>query len=419
MMEPERKHPKKQKLNWYEFIFSDVRRIRIIRHFLFWTIWWIYFYGSRYFYPRAFVSIYTSSISTSEQFQKITGTKDFPVSVDIWNSTDLVRCLLMFGIHMIAAYAIITFLLRFLLESRYFSFLIRLTPLLIVLITMSRFIDTTLLPLITGEQFNFHIPLYASIFLGLISPIKIISIAMTIKLAKHWWLSEKERMRLEKEKSEAELQLLKTQIHPHFLFCTLNNIQSFALEGSPKAPEMVLKLSDILSFMLYECEGPGVLLEREVRNIKDFLALERIRLGDKIEMSFNVTGKQNEVQIAPLLLFAFVENSMRQIESSESEEAWINIELDIKENNIEMIIASGKTIQDQNTPDATLNFRSKAEKRLKLQYPGRYFLKVTEGREMMITTLQISAYCKSENELFIQSTPENNPNIQVSEIHPR
>ena len=104
---------------------------------------------------------------------------------------------------------------------------------------------------------------WGSIDAGLINAIKVTLVAAAITLLKRWWLKQKEKERLEKEKINAELQLLKAQIHPAFLFSTLNNIISHARLASPKAPEMLIKLSDLLSYMLYECDGQSKLGKRD------------------------------------------------------------------------------------------------------------------------------------------------------------
>jgi LytS/YehU family sensor histidine kinase len=114
---------------------------------------------------------------------------------------------------------------------------------------------------------------WRSIDASLIYGIKVTLIAVAIALLKQWWAKQKEKEQLEKEKINAELQLLKAQIHPAFLFSTLNNIISHAQEASPKAPEMLIKLSDLLSYMLYECDAPKVKLEKEIGMIKEYLAL--------------------------------------------------------------------------------------------------------------------------------------------------
>jgi LytS/YehU family sensor histidine kinase len=111
-----------------------------------------------------------------------------------------------------------------------------------------------------------------------------------IVLFKYWIRKQKEWMQAEKEKVTAELQLLKAQVHPHFLFNTLNNIYSVSLETSPKTSQLILKLSSLLNYILYECKTEHVLLEKEIKVMKDYIDLEKERYANKLEISLNIEG---------------------------------------------------------------------------------------------------------------------------------
>jgi LytS/YehU family sensor histidine kinase len=130
-------------------------------------------------------------------------------------------------------------------------------------------------------------------------------ITSMIVLFKYWVKKQQEWMQSEKDKVTAELQLLKAQVHPHFLFNTLNNIYSFSLEHSPKTPGLILKLSSLLSYMLYECKGVEVLLEKEIEVMKAYIDLEKERYGNKIEISLNIEGDIKDKYIAPAPVAAF------------------------------------------------------------------------------------------------------------------
>jgi len=114
---------------------------------------------------------------------------------------------------------------------------------------------------------------------------------MIIKFFKLFTIKQRDWMLAQQEKATAELQLLKAQVHPHFLFNTLNNIYSFSLDNSPKTPALILKLSSLLSYMLYDCRSEEVRLEKEIEIMKNYIDLERERYGNKIEISWNVEGE--------------------------------------------------------------------------------------------------------------------------------
>lgn len=201
-------------------------------------------------------------------------------------------------------------------------------------------------------------------------------------------MKQKESERLEREKITAELQLLKAQIQPAFLFTALKNIHVFSLAASPRAPEMLLKLSDLLSYMLYECNEPLVPLDKEVEMMKAYMAFEKIRLNDTIEMELNVKGNMSGKMIAPFLLLPFIENSFKQ-SSTLTEQAWINMDISIEEETFTMKLANG-ILPDNDTLQAiSEDGLANVKKRLSLIYPQRHELKINQHREMLTVLLKI------------------------------
>ena len=113
------------------------------------------------------------------------------------------------------------------------------------------------------------------------------------------------------ELKEQELKFLKMQIHPHFLFNTLNTLYGFALKKSDSAPDMILKLSNLLDYILYQVDKPLVLLENEVKHIDDYISLEKMRFQDSLQVNFQKEIHKQNLQIAPMLLLPFVENAFK------------------------------------------------------------------------------------------------------------
>ena len=229
---------------------------------------------------------------------------------------------------------------------------------------------------------------WPAINLGLMNFLKVATAAAIIKYIKYWWVKQKESERLEKEKINAELQLLKAQVHPDFLFKTLNNIYEHALSSSPRTSGMLLKLSDLLSYMLYECNRPTVPLEREIEMMKEYMELERIRYNDEPEMQVSVKGELNDKRIAPFLLLPFIENSFSYCRQM-TEQFWINMDIRVEGNDFSMKLTNGIA---ESPPDITgwnTNGLGNVEKRLSLLYPGQYELKMTPEQEMFIVLLNI------------------------------
>ncbi|HTH30880.1 MAG TPA: histidine kinase, partial [Lacibacter sp.] len=165
---------------------------------------------------------------------------------------------------------------------------------------------------------------------------------MVIKFFKLWAIKQREWMRAQQEKVTAELQLLKAQVHPHFLFNTLNNIYSFSLENSPKTPELILKLSSLLSYMLYDCKADEVRLEKEIGIMKNYIDLERERYGDKIEISWSVEGEIKDKLITPLLLLPFLENAFKHGVSEQIEKPWLGVDISVQKGTLRCKIANSK-----------------------------------------------------------------------------
>ena len=162
----------------------------------------------------------------------------------------------------------------------------------------------------------------------------VVALAAFIKVGKHWYRRDLESQKLERDKLEAELKFLKAQIHPHFLFNTLNNLYALTLKQSENASEVVLKLSDLLSYMLYEANDRTVPLAKELNLLEVYISLEKIRYGERLKISYNVTGDPEGKEIPPMLLLPFVENSFKHGASQELEQAEVRIDIEVEKNQL-------------------------------------------------------------------------------------
>jgi LytS/YehU family sensor histidine kinase len=206
-------------------------------------------------------------------------------------------------------------------------------------------------------------------------------------LFKNWMKKQHEWLQAEKEKVTAELQLLKAQVHPHFLFNTLNNIYSFSLENSPKTPGMILKLSSLLSYMLYECKEDEVLLEKEIEVMKAYIALEKERYGNRLEISWNVEGDVNDKFVAPLLLLPFLENAFKHGTSEQLEKPWLSVDISVKGLMLRCKIANSKDdfVLVRENGIGIQNVK----KRLAFLYHGKHDLKVADEGAFFVVSLLI------------------------------
>jgi len=220
----------------------------------------------------------------------------------------------------------------------------------------------------------------------------LVGIAITIKFLKRWWLKQKETEQVASEKASAELQLLKAQIHPHFLFNSLNNIYSFALEGSAKAPEMIQKLSGLLHYMLRECVQPLVPLEKELNMIQDYIALEKIRYGQRLRIQTQIQPDNDHQMIAPLLLIPFVENSFKHGTSKMLSRPEISLNIIVLEHILHFKLTNSRPAQFDDKFHAGnrgLGLKN-VMKRLSLLYPGRHELQIIDDPSTYTVWLRIA-----------------------------
>jgi hypothetical protein len=210
---------------------------------------------------------------------------------------------------------------------------------------------------------------------------------MIIKFFKLWSIKQREWLYAQKEKVTAELQLLKAQVHPHFLFNTLNNIYSFSIDNSPKTPGLILKLSSLLSYMLYDCKSEEVRLEKEIEIMKNYIDLERERYGNKIEISWNVEGEIKDKFIAPLLMLPFLENAFKHGTSEQLEESWLSVDISVEQGNLSYKIANTKNenVLHNNNGIGIENVK----KRLEFIYPQKHKLKITDEGNFFVVSMMI------------------------------
>lgn len=235
----------------------------------------------------------------------------------------------------------------------------------------------------------------------------IISIAATIKLSKHWINTQKKNQYLLKEKyetelkwKEAELKFLKSQINPHFLFNSLNNLYSLTLEKSDKAPEIVLKISALLDYMLYECNDKYILLSKEIESLHNYIELQQIRFGSESKFNVDIQEDTNSQKIAPLLILPFIENAFKHGLSLNIEDGEIDIKMMVKNNNLILIVKNSYTPspeqEDEDYVHQGIGLKN-VKKRLELQYPNNYDLKINNENGYFIVELVLQLEKKDLN----------------------
>lgn len=193
---------------------------------------------------------------------------------------------------------------------------------------------------------------------------------------------------LRAEKLDAELQALKSQIHPHFLFNTINNLYALARRKSDKTAPVALKLASLLRYILYESAKPAVRLEQEVQNLRDYVELEKLRFDEeRLTVKMAVEMDNPLQQITPLLLLPLVENAFKHGVSEQREEARVDIRIELKNNILEVIIRNTKSADPQENPQG-IGLKN-VRRQLELLYPGRHRLDITTGENTFTAGLRI------------------------------
>lgn len=220
---------------------------------------------------------------------------------------------------------------------------------------------------------NQHYIFFSTFLVGISSSI--------YSIVRDWLKSQREKQELQKQTLTSELRFLKSQINPHFLFNTLNNLYALTLKKSDLAPEIVLKLSEMMRYMLYECNERRVPLQKEVNYLKNYLELEKLRQGKKFITSLNVQGEINSQMIAPLMFIPFVENSFKHGINNSISEGYVNIEILVDSENLQVNIENSKAMS---LPSPTKKKSGgiglvNVRRRLDLLYPNEYVLDIEDS----------------------------------------
>ena len=178
---------------------------------------------------------------------------------------------------------------------------------------------------------------------------------------------------------ESELQFLRSQINPHFLFNNLNNLYSYALEGSIKTPEIILELSSVLRYMLYECKEKFVPLTKEIEQLHNFIKLNKLQIEHRGTINFKTHHIPADYKIAPLILIVFIENAFKHSQSGQSKDIEIDIEIGMAGNKLQFkCINNHEATKGLDTVAQGIGLEN-VKKRLQLIYPNRHTLNINEA----------------------------------------
>ena len=194
------------------------------------------------------------------------------------------------------------------------------------------------------------------------------------------------------------MQLLTEPVNPHFLFNTLNNIYSQTQTESPKGSKMILELSDMMRYILSEGSKAQVPLEKELKMISDYISLEKVRYGNKLDLHVSLPEQTGELEIAPLLLLPFVENCFKHGTSKLLRNPWVNLKIEIQENIMFMKLMNGKDADTSNLVPKSGTGIPNVQKRLNLLYPGKHDLQISNEKNVYVVDLKIELSKKKKDQ---------------------
>lgn len=289
-----------------------------------------------------------------------------------------------FGVYVAAALTISYFLLpRFFYKKRYWLFFISVSLLLLGVIFIEELVlEQIFYPTSRGKSFP-------GITHTLLEILPTILILVGFKFAWDAQQKQKELEQLNTKIAESQLQFLQSQVNPHFLFNNLNNLYAYALEKSPKTPKIILELSDLLRYMLYDCKEKLVPLAKEIEYLANFIRLQELQIEDRGTVNFTISGQASDKRIAPLLLVVFVENCFKHSTSSMTENIVIDIDLEIKGNQLRFRCANAFS-ENGNTQSLSKGIGLENVKtRLDLLYPNAYTLKIKTANNTYLVDLEL------------------------------
>jgi two-component system LytT family sensor kinase len=221
------------------------------------------------------------------------------------------------------------------------------------------------------------IALYLAIYLAATS---------LIKLARGWFRLQE----MEKEKTLTELKALKSQVNPHFLFNSLNNIYGLSRKSSPVLPDVILKLSGLLRYIIYETDTELISLQKEIDIMNDYIGLQRLRSPADEKIEFTVLGEPGNYKIAPLIFFPFIENSFKHGIKGGAKDAFIKIKIEITGAviNFEIENSKGKSAENEIPGYKGIGIEN-VKKRLELIYPSNHILKISVTNDIFKVLLQV------------------------------
>lgn len=288
------------------------------------------------------------------------------------------------------AWANIHWLIPFyLLRKRYVTYCWLVFLLIIAYLSIQSLYDTYLYGYVLGPGRNSR--LASSLIYNFTHTSLYLLLTVALKFSIDWYEQKKLLQEAQVEKLQAEVNYLRSQVNPHFLFNALNNLYALTIKKSDNAPNIVLKLSELMEYMLYESDETFVPLEKEIKYLSNYLELEKIRQGNEADIRLTVEGVAGNCRIPPFLILPLVENAFKHGISKAVQNAYLRIYIRI-DKNMEVVVENSKSNPRQRGKDGGIGLLN-LKKRLELLYSGKHELKIDDQPDRYQVLLKVELSC--------------------------
>lgn len=342
----------------FKKVFSEFR-IPVRFHLLFWTLYFIFNF-----------------------FRFAT------INNDYWYS--LKSNLIEFPLNIVITYFTIYFLIpRYILKKKYIHFFALFTLSLILFYLVRTGLNYILVtkeiwPEAQGNQEPFTLIHVVELIIGAVYVIALVS---AIKLTYDWVNEKRRNDELQRAQLQTELNFLKSQIQPHFFFNTLNNLYALVIKNSPNAPNVVMKLSEIMQYVLYEVKEPRIGLMKSINYLYSYLELEKLRYGDRVKSEISIDGNIEDIEIPPLLFLPFIENCFKHGTGHQGD-IKVLIDFVIKDNFLYFTVQNTFSKNKNTAPKHGIGIKN-VKRRLDLLYGNKYSLKTKSKLNIFTVNLKL------------------------------
>ena len=329
----------------------------------------------------SFWSVYLSLLLYQISFYK----RDQP---DPWFETLTIAAIVVGSTGAIAYFNYFVLLPRYLARRQFWRFTLEFTPLFALVMVARLHLERWLIDgyshqheYLYRERFVVQIvatSLFITVFIGM------------LRFAVEWFELEARKRELANQKLTAELNFLRAQINPHFLFNTLNNLYYLAYKQSPHTTEVIAKLSQMMRYMTDDCSHAQVQLSKEIEYMQNYISLERLRLNHQIPVEFCVEGNPQGVRVAPLIFITFLENAFKHGVSQHDPRAWVRVAIALQDHTCHYVVENSRPPRNgQGVPVKSGIGLQNVHRQLALSYPDRHRLRVEESADRYAVHLDL------------------------------